>query len=274
MTDVQQDQQEKKKELYEKNLKNIKHTIVVMSGKGGVGKSTIAVNLAYTLAEKGNKVGILDTDIHGPSVVKMTGTEDKKLMHHEGQSPAPVQVTDNLVVLSIASLLQDPDAPVIWRGPMKMNLIKQFMEDIEWPELDYLVVDCPPGTGDEPLSVIQILKKISGVVIVSTPQEIAYLDVRKAINFAKKLDIPIIGIVENMTEIVCPHCGQHIELFKAGSGEKALKDFNIDLLGRIPFDVKVVQSGDTGKPFIGENADTEAGKRFSEVAKKIEKKME
>ena len=273
MTDAQNIQQEKKNELYEKNLKGIKHTIVVMSGKGGVGKSTIAVNLAYSLADNGSKVGILDTDIHGPSVIKMTGTEDKKLMHQEGKSPTPVQVTDNLVVLSIASLLQDPDAPVIWRGPMKINLIKQFMEDIEWPALDYLIVDCPPGTGDEPLSVIQILKKISGVVIVSTPQEIAYLDVRKAINFAKKLEIPVLGIVENMTEIVCPHCGQHIELFKAGSGEKALKDFNIDLLGRIPFDVKVVQSGDTGKPFIGENADTEAGKRFAEVSENIMKKL-
>ncbi len=273
MANVQNDQQEKKKKLYEKNLKSIKHTIVVMSGKGGVGKSTVSVNLAYSLAEKGFKVGILDVDIHGPSVVKMTGVENKKLIHHEGKSPTPVQVTDNLVVLSIASLLQDPDSPVIWRGPMKMNLIKQFMEDIEWPELDYLIVDCPPGTGDEPLSVIQILKKISGVIIVSTPQEIAYLDVRKAINFAKKMEIPILGIVENMTEIVCPHCGEHIELFKAGSGEKALKDFNIDLLGRIPFDVQVVQSGDTGKPFIGENSDTEAGKRFNEVADKIIKKL-
>jgi len=264
---------EKNAELYEKNLQNIKHTIVVMSGKGGVGKSTIAVNLAYALSEKGNKVGILDTDIHGPSVVKMTGTEDKKLMAQEGQSPTPVQVTENLVVLSIASLLEDPDAPVIWRGPMKMNLIKQFMEEIEWPSLDFLIVDCPPGTGDEPLSVIQILKNISGVVIVSTPQEIAYLDVRKAINFAKKLEIPILGIVENMTEIVCPHCGQHIELFKAGSGEKALKDFNIDLLGRIPFDVQVGQAGDEGTPFISTFADSEAGKRFSEVANNIEKKL-
>ncbi len=273
MTDTQQEQQEKKKELYEKNLKNIKHAIVVMSGKGGVGKSTVSVNLAYSLAERDFKVGILDTDIHGPSIVKMTGVENKTLVYQEGQSPAPVQVSDNLVVLSIASLLQDPDSPVIWRGPMKMNLIKQFMEDIEWPELDYLIVDCPPGTGDEPLSVIQILKKISGVIIVSTPQELAYLDVRKAINFAKKLEIPILGIVENMTEIVCPHCGQRIELFKAGSGEKALKDFNIDLLGRIPFDVKVVQSGDTGKPFIGENADTEAGKVFNEVADNIMKKL-
>ncbi|MBN2018137.1 MAG: Mrp/NBP35 family ATP-binding protein [Candidatus Cloacimonetes bacterium] len=272
MADIQQDQQ-KKKELYEKNLHNIKHIIVVMSGKGGVGKSTVAVNLAYALAGKGNMVGILDTDIHGPSIVKMTGTENKKLMAQEGQSPTPVKVTDNLVVLSIASLLQDPDAPVIWRGPMKMNLIKQFMEDIAWPELDYLIVDCPPGTGDEPLSVIQILKNITGVVIVSTPQEIAYLDVRKAINFAKKLEIPILGIVENMTEIVCPHCGQHIELFKPGSGEKALKDFSIDLLGRIPFDVQVVLSGDTGTPFIQNFANSEAGKRFNEVANNIEKKL-
>ncbi|TSA25796.1 ATP-binding protein [bacterium] len=273
MIDIQQDQQEKKKELYEKNLNNIKRTIVVMSGKGGVGKSTVSVNLAYSLAEKGNKVGILDVDIHGPSIVKMTGIENKRLVHQEGHSPTPVPVSENLLVLSIASLLQDPDSPVIWRGPMKMNLIKQFMEDIEWPELDYLIVDCPPGTGDEPLSVIQILKKIFGVIIVSTPQELAYLDVRKAINFAKKLEIPILGIVENMTEIVCPYCGQRIELFKAGSGEKALKDFNIDLLGRIPFDVQVVQSGDTGKPFIGENADTEAGKIFNEITDKILEKL-
>ena len=269
-----QDSAKQQQEAEIKNtLSKIKHKLIVMSGKGGVGKTSVSVNLAIALAKKGYQVGIMDVDLHGPDVPRMLGLKGEVAASKDMPKLTPMSYSDNLKAISMECFMPNKDDAVIWRGPLKHSAINQFITDIDWGELDFLIVDSPPGTGDEPLSVIQILKKISGVIIVSTPQELAYLDVRKAINFAKKLEIPILGIVENMTEIVCPHCGQRIELFKAGSGEKALKDFNIDLLGRIPFDVQVVQSGDTGKPFIGENANTEAGKIFTDIADKIAAKL-
>ena len=180
----------------------------------------------------------------------MLGIEGKKLMASEGELPAPVQVTENLWALTIATLLDNPDEPIIWRGPLKMGVIKQFLQDIEWPELDFLIIDSPPGTGDEPLSVVQILKSVDGSLIVSTPQDISLLDARKTIKFSQKMNVPILGIIENMSTFVCPHCHKEIDIFTGMGVQKAADDFAIDILGKIPIDVNIVKSGDSGKSLI------------------------
>ncbi|WP_370572037.1 Mrp/NBP35 family ATP-binding protein, partial [Methanomethylovorans sp.] len=211
------------------NMRAIKNKIMVMSGKGGVGKSTVAANLAAQLAKKGFKVGLLDSDIHGPSIPKMFGIEDKRPEVDE-KGIVPVPVTENLKVMSIALLLEDKDSPIIWRGPAKMAAIKQFLEDVSWGKLDYLIVDLPPGTGDEPLSIAQLIEKIDGAVVVTTPQDMALVSVRKSITFAHMLKVPVIGIVENMSGIICPHCDEKIDIFGKGGVEKAAKDFDVPVL--------------------------------------------
>ena len=261
--------------MLENNLGKIKHKIVIVSGKGGVGKSTIAVNLAYGLAFQGKKVGILDIDIHGPSIAKMLGIEGRTLRVKESNKRAePIKILDNLYALTIASLIPDSDDPVIWRGPIKMNVIKQFLQDIEWPVLDYLIVDSPPGTGDEPLSVIQIIKNVDGSIIVSTAQDVAFLDARKTIKFSQKLSVPVLGIIENMSGFPCPHCGKKIELFHGRGADKAAQDFGIDLLGKIPFDFNIVKTSDIGRPYIYDFNQAEAAKEMKQIVYKIIKKVE
>jgi Mrp family chromosome partitioning ATPase len=258
----------------QENLDRIKHKLIVISGKGGVGKSTVSVNVAYGLALSGMKVGILDVDIHGPSLAKMLNIEGKKLLVNENGNPAPVQVHENLYALSIASLLENEDDPIIWRGPMKMSVIRQFMQDIEWPELDYLVIDCPPGTGDEPLSTIQILKNIEGSIVVTTPQDVALLDVRKSLKFSQQLNVPVMGIVVNMNGFKCPHCNELINIFEGEGAEKAAKDFDVDILGNIPLDKNVVTSGDKGRPYLYDYAKTDGGKEFHSIVEKLIEKVE
>ena len=255
------------------NLGRIKHKIVIISGKGGVGKSTIAVNLAYGLAFQGKKVGILDVDIHGPSIAKMLGIEGKGL-DISNKRAAPIKVHDNLYALTIASLIPNSDDPIIWRGPMKMNVIKQFLQDIVWPTLDYMIIDSPPGTGDEPLSVIQIIKNVDGSIIVSTPQDVAFLDARKTIKFSRKLSVPVLGIIENMSGFLCPHCGKKIELFQGKGAQKAAVDFSIDILGKIPFDTNIVKTSDIGRPYIYDYNKAEAAKEMKKIIEKIINKVE
>jgi ATP-binding protein involved in chromosome partitioning len=265
---------ELKEMLKMENLQKIKNKIVVLSGKGGVGKSTVSVNLAYALALQGNRVGIMDVDFHGPSIAKMTGIEGRKIFSEkEGQKPKPIEAIKNLYVLSMASLLESPDDAVIWRGPMKMGVIKQFLEDIEWPELDYLIIDCPPGTGDEPLSILQTIHDITGVIIVSTPQDVAFLDARKSINFVNKLDAKILGIIENMSGFICPRCGEKIDIFKKGGALKASKDFNVEILGEIPIEPDIVDSCDSGKPYVYFYNKSKGSKVFMNIAEKIIKKI-
>ncbi|HOF02262.1 MAG TPA: iron-sulfur cluster carrier protein MrpORP [Spirochaetota bacterium] len=272
---MHQNDEQNRDMLRMENLQKIKNTIVVISGKGGVGKSTVSVNIAYALALQGRRVGIMDVDIHGPSIAKMTGIDNKRLVsEEEGKRPRPIEAVHNLFVLSIASMLESPDEAIIWRGPMKMGVIRQFLEDIDWPELDYLVVDCPPGTGDEPLSVIQLIGDVTGVVVVTTPQDVALLDVRKSINFVKKLETPILGIVENMAGFVCPKCGEKVDIFKSGGAEKVGKSFNVEVLGSIPIDGNIVNSGDEGKPYVYHYGKTEGGKIFSEIAEKLMVKID
>lgn len=250
-----------------KALAKIKHSLLVFSGKGGVGKSTVAANLALAFAQKKLKVGLLDVDIHGPNLAKMLGVEDKKLdVSPEGIKA--VQVNDDLKLVSMSFLLQDPDLPVIWRGPLKMKAIQQFLGDVDWGELDWLIIDSPPGTGDEPLSVAQLIPA-TGAVVVTTPQEVSLMDSRKAVAFARKLNLKVVGIIENMSGMICPHCGKKIDLFKEGGGEKAAIELGVPFLGKIPIDPQIVISGDDGKPFIKERPDCEASQAFLKIVDKI-----
>jgi Mrp family chromosome partitioning ATPase len=250
-----------------KTLARIKNRILVFSGKGGVGKSTVAANLALALSLKGKKVGALDVDIHGPNLAKMLGVEDKK-MDISAAGITPVQVNENLKLVSMSFLIQDPDLPVIWRGPMKMKVIQQFLADADWGDLDWLIIDSPPGTGDEPLSVAQLIPA-TGAIIVTTPQEVSVLDSRKAVVFAMKLNLNVLGIIENMSGLTCPHCGRRIDLFKVGGGEAAAVDIKVPFLGRIPIDPQIVISGDEGKPFADLRKDSEASRAFGEIVEKI-----
>jgi len=248
-------------------MAEVKHKFMIISGKGGVGKTTVAVNLAYAFS-KNSKVGILDADITGPNVPKMLGIEDRKLEADEA-GIYPVEV-EGIKVISIAFLLENESMPIIWRGPLRSNVIQQFIGDVRWESLDYLIVDLPPGTGDEALSIAQLIPKMDGAVVVTTPQEVALLDAKKAINFAYKLNVPVLGIIENMSGFECPYCHHNIELFKVGGGERAAKEMGIPFLGKVPFHVEVVKSGDSGKAFLVEYGDTEVGKSFKKIVENLE----
>lgn len=250
------------------NMRAIKNKIMVMSGKGGVGKSTVAANLAAQLALKGFKVGLLDSDIHGPSIPKMFGIEDNRPEVDE-KGIVPVPVTENLKVMSIALLLEDKDSPIIWRGPAKMAAIKQFLEDVSWGKLDYLIVDLPPGTGDEPLSIAQLIEKVDGAVVVTTPQDMALVSVRKSITFAHMLKVPVIGIVENMSVIICPHCDEKINLFGKGGVEKAAKDFDVPVLAALPMDPEIAEIEDNGQVHTLDADATEWSREFTKIVDSV-----
>ena len=260
------------KEEQEKNieemLSKVENRLLVFSGKGGVGKSTVVANLGLALAEKEKQVGLIDVDIHGPNLAKMLGVEGKRMVVADKKKILPVPITKNLKLVSMSFLLESPDLPVIWRGPLKMKVIQQFLGDVNWGNLDWLIIDSPPGTGDEPLSVAQLIPA-TGAIIVTTPQEVSLLDSRKAVNFARKLNLKVVGIIENMSGFICPHCGKKIDLFKEGGGEKTAKEMGIPFLGRVPIDPNIVQASDTGKPFILENPESEASKAFMGVVDKI-----
>jgi ATP-binding protein involved in chromosome partitioning len=236
-------------EAVKARMEKVKHKIMVMSGKGGVGKTTVAANLAFALGMRGLDVGLMDADIHGPDIPKILGIEDKRPEVSENKM-LPISVTPRLKAMSIGFLLPDRDSAIIWRGPMKMNAIRQFLSDVDWGELDYMVVDLPPGTGDEPLSVAQLIKNIDGAIIVTTPQDLALLDSRKAVNFSGVLKVPVIGIIENMSGFVCPYCGKEINIFKYGGGERSARELGVPFLGRVPFDPKMVEAADSGTPFV------------------------
>lgn len=251
----------KEKLALQHNLRRVRHKIIVLSEKGGVGKSTVAANIAAALSLKGETVGLLDVDIHGPSIPKIMGLESAR----PGTSPdglEPVQYSPNLIVMSVGFLLHERDDAIIWRAPLKHGLIKQFLTEVNWGELDYLVVDCPPGTGDEPLSVIQLLEDADGAVVVTTPQDVSLADVRKTITFCRATKLPILGVVENMSGFICPHCGNTVDIFKTGGGEKMTLEMGVPFLGRIPIDPKMVESGDSGKPLVESFAGSETSKAF------------
>lgn len=248
-------------------MKLIKHKIVVMSGKGGVGKSTIAVNIARALADKGYQVGLMDTDIHGPNVAKMLGM-DEQLFQNDDGIEAPL-LGNNLKVVSVAMAGNDADSPIVWRGPLKMGFIKQLLADVNWGALDFLVVDSPPGTGDEPLSVCQLIPEIDGSVIVTTPQEVAVLDSRKSVNFSKQLNVPVLGVIENMSGFVCPDCSSVHNLFGTGGGEKAAEELEVPFLGRIPIDQKIMEAQDKGQDIFKTHPESEAVKVLAGIVDKL-----
>jgi Mrp family chromosome partitioning ATPase len=258
---------EQEKRLKEK-MSKIKHSLIVLSGKGGVGKTTVAVNLAYALSLTGKSVGILDIDLHGPNIAKMLGIEKHSLYGSEF-GIQPVKVSDRLKAVSVALTGYDSDQPIIWRGPMKAAVIRQFLADVNWGELDYLIIDSPPGTGDEPLSACQLIPNVSGAIIVTTPQDVAVLDARKSVQFIKELKIPIVGIIENMSGFTCPHCGSEIDIFKRGGGEKATEELKVPFLGRVPFQAEFVEFGDKGTPFVSFQEKSKSAEVFMGIVEKI-----
>lgn len=270
---VKVQKQDESTEEYAERLKlqttlcRIKHKIIVLSGKGGVGKSTVAVNLATALALNGLSVGLLDVDIHGPSVPTMLGLENEHLKGNPG-ALFPIE-SGGLKVMSLGFLLQNPDNAVIWRGPMKMGVIKQFLTDVQWGDLDYLVVDVPPGTGDEPLSICQLIQPLDGAVIVTTPQKVATIDVRKSISFCRRLDVPVLGVVENMSGFVCPKCGEVTQILPEGGGRTIATDMQVPFLGAIPMDPAVAQAGDSGHVFVSHEAASSTAKIMKDIIKQI-----
>jgi len=267
-----QDNKKAQEERLQRNLQRIRHIILVISGKGGVGKTTVAVNLAYSLSTGDSKVGILDIDFHGPNIAKMLGIEGNSLLAtEEGITPHPV--TPTLSAVSLALILQEQDRPVIWRGPLKMHTIRQLLSDVDWGDLDYLVIDSPPGTGDEPLSVCQLIPDLDGVVVVTTPQDVAILDSRKSVMFAKEVNVPVIGVIENMSGFTCPHCGERVDIFSAGGGENAAADLGVPFLGRIPIEQEIVSLADAGKPFIHFRKESETAKLMEGIVDNIKKNL-
>jgi Mrp family chromosome partitioning ATPase len=236
-------------EVLRENMARIRHKIIVLSGKGGVGKSTVAVNLASAIAAKKMKTGLLDIDIHGPSVPTLLGMEGMMIAATGEREIHPVKYSDHLSVMSVGFLLQDKDMAVVWRGPLKYGIIKQFLSDVVWGDMDYLIVDSPPGTGDEPLSVSQLIEKPDGAVIVTTPQDVALADVRKSVTFCRQLNIPVLGVIENMSGFLCPHCGTITEIFKSGGGKAMAEEMGVPFLGKIPIETHIVHGGDSGTPF-------------------------
>ena len=249
-------------------MSRIKNKILVLSGKGGVGKSSIAVNLAMSLALAGKKVGLLDADIHGPSVPKLLGLEGCQPLV-KGDSFLPVEFDNKLQVMSLGFLLPSATDAVIWRGPLKMSALKQLLQDVIWGDLDFLVIDLPPGTGDEPLSICQLIEKPDGVVIVTTPQEISLADVRRSINFCRQMDVPVIGVVENMSGFVCPHCEKTTDIFLSGAGEQMAKEMGVPFLGKIPIDPEITRSCDAGRPYVQHYAQQETAKAIARVVRPV-----
>ena len=270
----QEEKQRREEERITHAMSSIGKKFMVLSGKGGVGKSSVAVNLAVTLAARGKKVGILDGDMHGPNIPKMLGLDSERPEAAPGGGLLPVHATENLSVISVAFFLGAEEQAIIWRGAMKHGVMKQFLSDVEWGALDYLIIDLPPGTGDEALSLVHLIGSIDGAVIVTTPQDVALLDSRKSISFCKEMKVTRIGVVENMSGMICPHCGETIDLFKSGGGEKIAKNMKVDFLGRVPLDPDMVACGDDGEPLATKHPGSRSAEAFASIAESWEKLLE
>ena len=257
-------------------MAKIKNKLAVLSGKGGVGKSTITANLAIALARKGHKVGVLDADIHGPSIPKILGMRGQELTagRIEDLGVFPAKGPLDIRAISMDFLLPDDETPVIWRGPMKMGAIRQFLADVAWGDLDFLLVDLPPGTGDEPLSIMQLIPDIDGILMVTAPSEVSQIVVKRAIGFTRELRVPLIGIIENMSGFVCPKCGAEFDILGTGGGQKISEELSVPFLGKIPIDQRICEDSDRGTPFIIEHPDAPAAKAFMRAVDKIEESLQ
>jgi ATP-binding protein involved in chromosome partitioning len=249
------------------SLAKIKHKFLVMSGKGGVGKTSTSVNLSIALSQMGHKVGLMDVDLHGPDIPRMLGLEGAPDLS-ANQKLNPMPYSDTLSAVSIESLSPSKDDAIIWRGPVKYSAIQQFIGDVEWGDLDFLVIDAPPGTGDEPLTVAQTISDAKAI-IVTTPQEVSLADVRKSINFCKTVKMDVFGLVENMSGFTCPHCGEAVELFGNGGGERTARNMEIPFLGRVPFDQNMVRCGDSGQSYQDQYSDTPVTLAYKTIAEKM-----
>jgi ATP-binding protein involved in chromosome partitioning len=255
-------------QVLQDRMKYIRRKLLVLSGKGGVGKSTVAANLAVALAQSGRHVGLLDIDVHGPSIPHVLGLDGHQIAI-AGEALLPVRVSEQLVVMSIGFLLPDRVQPVIWRGPRKYSLIRQFLKDVAWGHLDYLVVDSPPGTGDEPLAIAQLVGSPAAAVIVTTPQDLAIADVRRCVSFCNAVSLPVAGIVENMSGLVCPTCGERIDVFKRGGGKALADEMNVPFLGTIPIHPEIVASCDAGTPLAAAHRQNPISRAFAGIVHAI-----
>ncbi|MDR4506481.1 MAG: Mrp/NBP35 family ATP-binding protein [Candidatus Scalindua sp.] len=267
------DHHEHNKWAISNRMSKIDQKIVIMSNKGGVGKSTVTANLGVYLARLGYKVGVGDADIHGPNIPIMLGVQGARLKSNK-LGIEPLSVSENLKVVSLSFLIERPDEPVAWRDAAKYDFLCELVGSINWGELDYLLVDLPPGTGNEPITLIELLGKIDGAIIVTTPQDVALLDAQKAILFARDNNIKIIGLVENMSILTCPHCNEKIDVFKSGGGEKIAKKMGVPFLGKIPLDPQITRQCDEGKAFVAARSDSDYSSAFNEITKKINKRPE
>ncbi|MBW2107419.1 MAG: Mrp/NBP35 family ATP-binding protein [Deltaproteobacteria bacterium] len=266
-TQSQPSQADVQDQLIHGTLSIIKNKLLVMSGKGGVGKSSVSANLAVALSRRGVKVGLMDVDLHGPDIPRMLGLEGLLEISADNRL-IPKEYSDNLKVVSIESLAENRDQAVIWRGPLKFNVIRQFLSDCHWERLDYLIIDSPPGTGDEPLTIAQTIPDAKAV-IVTTPQEISLADVRKSINFCNTVHMPVLGVIENMSGFVCPHCGKATDLFGTGGGERTAAAMNLPFLGRIPFDPRMVACADAGQSCLEKFPEAQVTKAYEAIVEKI-----
>ncbi len=267
-TQGETDKDFKERQELARRMCRIKHKLFVISGKGGVGKSSVAASLAISLAKLGKKVGVLDIDLHGPSIPRLFGLEGADITA-VGDSIRPVMTDQGVRVMSVGFMLRSQDDAVIWRGPLKHGVIKQFLKDVEWGELDYLIIDSPPGTGDEPLSVAQLIDDADGAVIVTTSQAVAISDVRKSISFARQVNLPILGVIENMSGFVCPECGTRTDLFGSGGGREMAADMGVPFLGAIPIDPGIVPAGDTGELPVYLSGSSAGAQAFADVVGRL-----
>jgi ATP-binding protein involved in chromosome partitioning len=255
-------------QMLRSRMEQIGQKLLVLSGKGGVGKSTVAANLATALARAGRRVGLLDVDVHGPSIPKLMGLEGLPAVSDD-EALRPVISANGVKVMSIGFLLPNEDTPVVWRGPRKYHLIRQFLQQVDWGELDFLIIDAPPGTGDEPLAVAELVRPRVSAVLVTTPQDLAVADVRRSVKFCNEIQLPIMGVLENMSGLACPACGHLIELFKSGGGDKLAKSAGVRFLGSIPIDPEIVDCGDSGKPFAAQPATSPTAEAFARAIEPI-----
>lgn len=263
-----EDEYEAQSALINERMDKIGRKILVMSGKGGVGKTTVTVSLAEALVDMGCTVGILDTDIHGPNVAKMLGCEEGVLTSEDGKTMLPVEPREGLKVVSLAFAISNPEEPIIWRGSLKNTVIRQFLSDVEWGALDYLLIDSPPGTGDEQLTVCQSIMSLTGTIIVTTPQAVAVLDARRSVSFSRKVGAAIIGVIENMSGLICPHCKEELPVFGVGGGKKLCDEMHVPFLGRVPMEMELMNAEDSGENFMKESTHPSA-EALIEIAKKI-----